>query len=418
MSENLVGYENIQLLSPYGVQSLNELTIIKTVQDHARLYVTGIIPEEQQAACIETASSADTVTVNETENGSVVRTLFNGLVANLGIKVVRGIHYIELEAISHTHTLDVKQKSRSFQNKDMRYTEMIESILKDYPGCDYIDMVARTSKLEKCTIQYDETDWAFLKRMASRFGAVLVPDATSDKPKFWFGLGEGRAGEIAARSYRVKKTLPFYRETIENGYAAGLAVNDFLCYEVETGAYFNLGDRVAYKGKEWVIARSTSIMKQGHLTHEYTLSPEKGIRQNQQGNQRIVGASLTGKVIDRTKDTVRVHLDIDEAQQKEEAFWFPYATGYTAEGHSGWYCMPELGDRVELYVPGSREEEAVVLTSVRAREASSPKIENPAIKYLGTPHDKELMLGKQEVSVTAKQGQLFVKLHETNGIEI
>ncbi|MCI1696914.1 hypothetical protein [Aneurinibacillus aneurinilyticus] len=44
--------------------------------------------------------------------------------------------------------------------------------------------------------------------------------------------------------------------------------------------------------------------------------------------------------------------------------------------------------------------------------------ENPHVKYWGTPHDKELMLGKQEVSVTAKQGQLFVKLHETNGIEI
>jgi phage baseplate assembly protein gpV len=153
------------------------------------------------------------------------------------------------------------------------------------------------------------------------------------------------------------------------------------------------------------------------LTHEYTLSSEKGIRQNQQGNQRIVGASLTGKVIDRTKDTVRVHLDIDEAQQKEEAFWFPYATGYTAEGHSGWYCMPELGDRVELYVPGSREEEAVVLTSVRAREASSPKIENPAIKYWGTPHHKELMMEENELILTAREG-LFLKLHEADGVEI
>ncbi|WP_276915823.1 phage baseplate assembly protein V [Aneurinibacillus aneurinilyticus] len=416
-SDHLIGYGNIQFLSPYEVKSLSEMTIVKTVQDHARLYITGIIPEEQQDVYIEKASSTDTVKVNEVENGSVVRTLFSGLVSRIGIKVVRGIYYIELEAMSHTCKLDNKRKRKSFQNKEMRYTEMIESILKDYPGCDYIDMAARTSKLEKCIIQYDETDWAFLKRMASRFGAVLIPEATTDTPKFWFGLGDGKSGELLEHQYSVKKAFPLYMETTENGYATGLAVNDFLCYEVETGAYFNLGDRVAYKGKEWVIARSTSIMKQGHLTHEYTLSPEKGIRQNQQGNQRIVGASLTGKVIDRTKDTVRVHLDIDEAQQKEEAFWFPYATGYTAEGHSGWYCMPELGDRVELYVPGSREEEAVVLTSVRAREASSPKIENPAIKYWGTPHQKELMMEENELTLTAREG-LFLKLHEADGVEI
>ncbi len=416
-SDHLIGYGNIQLISPYEVKSLSEMAIVKTVQDHARLYVTGIIPEEQQDVYIETASSTDTVKVNEVENGSVVRTLFSGLVSRIGIKVVRGIYYIELEAMSHTCKIDSKRKRKSFQNKDMRYTEMIESILKEYPGCDYIDMAARTSKLEKCIIQYDETDWEFLKRMASRFGAVLIPEATTDTPKFWFGLGDGKSRELLEHQYSVKKAFPLYMETTENGYATGLAENDFLCYKVETGAYFNLGDRVTYRGKEWVISRSTAVMKSGSVTYEYILATEKSIRQNLLMNRRIAGASLTGKVIDRTKDTVRVHLDIDEAQQKEEAFWFSYATGYTAEGHSGWYCMPELGDRVELYVPGSREEEAVVLTSVRAREASSPKIENPDVKYLGTPHHKELMMGENELTLTAREG-LFLKLHEADGVEI
>jgi phage baseplate assembly protein gpV len=417
MSDNLIGYGNLQLILPYKVQSLSEMTIIKTVQDHARLYVTGIIPEEQQDICIETASSTDTVKVNQVENGSVVRTLFSGLVSRIGIKVVRGIYYFELEAMSHTCKMDRKRKRKSFQNKDMLYTEMIESILKNYPGCDYIDTVARTSKLEKCIIQYDETDWEFLKRMASRFGAVLVPETTTDTPKFWFGLGDRKSGELFEHQYRVKKAFPLYMETTENGYATGLVENDFLCYEVATGAYFNLGDRVTYRGKEWVISRSMAVMKNGTVTYEYILATEKGIRQNPITNRRIAGASLTGNVIDRTKDTVRVHLDIDEVQKKEEACWFPYVTGYTAEGHSGWYCMPEPGDRVELYIPDSREEEAVVVTSVRAKEGSSPRIENPDRKYWGTPHRKELMMGENELTLTAGEG-LFLKLHEAAGVEI
>lgn len=72
---------------------------------------------------------------------------------------------------------------------------------------------------------------------------------------------------------------------------------------------------------------------------------------------------------------------------------------------------------MELYVPGSREEEAVVLTSVRTREVNSPKIENPDVKYLGTPHHKELMMGENELTLTAREG-LFLKLHEADGVEI
>ncbi|WP_276913216.1 hypothetical protein [Aneurinibacillus aneurinilyticus] len=109
----------------------------------------------------------------------------------------------------------------------------------------------------------------------------------------------------------MKKVFPLYMETTENGYATGLAVNDFWCYEVEIGAYFNLGDRVTYKGKEWVISRSTAVMKSGSVTYEYILATEKSIRQNLLMNRRIAGSSLTGKVIDRTKDTARVHLDIN-----------------------------------------------------------------------------------------------------------
>jgi hypothetical protein len=412
------GYGNIELVSPYEVQHLNEIKIVKKVNDHAKLYVTGVIPEEQQDFSIDMASRTDTVKVNQMENGSIVRTLFSGPVSHIGIRAVRGIYYMELEARSHTCSMDVKRKSRSFQNKTMRYTHLIEAILAKYPGSDSIDMATESSEIRKCIIQYEETDWQFLKRMASHFGTVLIPEATADAPKFWFGMPEGRPGELWEHPYSVKKTLPLYMETTENGYAEGLNENDFLSYQVESEAYFNLGDRVIYKGKEWVIAGSTAVMKNGTLTYEYILASEKGIRQNLILNDLIAGASLEGKIIDVAKDTVKIHLDIDETQDKNEACWFPYSTPYTAEGNSGWYCMPELGDTVKLYIPGSREEEAVAIRSIRRGEDRSPKVEDPAIKYWGTPHGKEMRLGEQELTLSAKEEGIFLKLHEEDGIEI
>ncbi|AMA73477.1 hypothetical protein ACH33_11830 [Aneurinibacillus sp. XH2] len=416
--EMRAGYGNVELISPYEVQRLNEIKIVKTVNDHAKLYVTGIIPEEQQDFYIEMANSTDTVKVNQVENGRIVRPLFSGQVSHIEIKAVRGIYYIELEARSHTCRMDVKRKSRSFQNKDMLYTDLIETILANYSGSDYIDTVSETSKLRKCIIQYEETDWQFLKRMASHFGAVLLPEATADAPKFWFGMPEGRPGELWEHQYSVKKTLPIYMKTTENDYAAGLSGNDFLYYRIESEAYFNLGDRITYKGKERVVAESTAVMKNGTMTYEYILASEKGIRQNLIFNDQITGASLEGKILDVAKDTVKIHLDIDKTQDKNEACWFPYSTPYTAESNSGWYCMPELGDTVKLYIPGNREEEAVAICSIRRGQDRSPKVEDPTIKYWGTPHGKEMMLGGQELIFTAKEEGIFLKLHEEDGIEI
>ena len=82
----------------------------------------------------------------------------------------------------HTFNLDLKLKRRSFQNKDMKYTQLIDEVIKDYSG-DYIDVVAKGSTTDKFIIQYDESDWEFLKRMASHFNAGLVPDTYSDKPQ-------------------------------------------------------------------------------------------------------------------------------------------------------------------------------------------------------------------------------------------
>jgi len=98
---------------------------------------------------------------------------------------------LEAEALSHTHSLDVKRKFRSFQNKDMPMAELINKV-KEGSGAIFEDTVTNGAKLNEFTVQYDETDWMFLKRMASRLGSVLTPQADSDKPKFWFGLPRGK----------------------------------------------------------------------------------------------------------------------------------------------------------------------------------------------------------------------------------
>ncbi|WJQ80276.1 YwqJ-related putative deaminase [Brevibacillus brevis] len=420
-TEKLAGYENIQLVSPFEIQSLQDVRIVKKVNEHARLFVTGIIPEEKSDRYIEMATSEDTVALNLVENGSLTKTLFKGLVDSVSVNFVHGVYHLELEAVSHTQRMDGQRKMRSFQHKQMSYASLLDEITKDYPGSDYLDHASNGAPLGTIAIQYQETDWEFLKRLASRFGSILVAEAVADTPKFWFGLPEGRTAQLTDASYTISKRLSPYMETTENGYAAGMSENDFLTYEVESGQVLQLGDRVNYQGKELVVAGSTTRIDHALLIHTYQLMPEAGIRQNPIRNDDICGAALEGKIIDIQKDTVKIHLDIDPKQSKAEASWFPYATVYSAEGNSGFHCMPQMGDSVKLYFSTPDEEGAMAVSSVRKGGGSTAKTGNPGIKYWGTNFGKELMMGGKELVLTAKEskeGNIFIKLHEEDGIEI
>ncbi|ATF14999.1 hypothetical protein A616_24460 [Brevibacillus brevis X23] len=420
-TEKLAGYENIQLVSPFEIQSLQDVRIVRKVNEHARLFVTGIIPEEKSDRYIEMATSEDTVALNLVENGALTKTLFKGLVDSVSVNFVHGVYHLELEAVSHTQRMDAQRKLRSFQNKKMSYASLLDEITKDYPGSDYLDHASNGAPLGTIAIQYQETDWQFLKRLASRFGSILVAEAVADKPKFWFGLPEGRTAQLTDASYTISKRLAPYMETTENGYAAGMSENDFLTYEVESGQVLQLGDRVNYQGKELVVAGSTTRIDHALLIHTYQLMPEAGIRQNPIRNDDICGAALEGKIIDIQKDTVKIHLDIDQKQPKAEASWFPYATVYSAEGNSGFHCMPQMGDSVKLYFSTPDEEGAMAVSSVRKGGGSTAKTGNPGIKYWGTNFGKELMMGGKELVLTAKEskeGNIFIKLHEEDGIEI
>jgi len=413
-----VTYGNVKLVSPFDILHLEELWIEKEYNHHARIFLSGVIPDEKKDSYIDKVSSKDILEVCQISDNSGNEVLFKGFITNIEIKAVRGIYYVIVEGISCTYEMDIKLKKRSFQNKDMQYTELIKEVIKDYSGADFIDTVAKSEKLEKVVIQYDETDWEFLKRMASHFNAGLVPDATSDKPKFWFGIPSSSLNEkLEEFNFSVRKKIGDFRFSSEN-FIEGIDESDFIYYEIETDKFLSIGDKVKYNDINLVVYKVVYCFESSVLRHVYTLAPEKGLSQNLKLNDKLFGASIEGKVIDVKEDNVRVHLDIDKDQNKEEAYWFPYATFFTTEGSTGWYCMPELDDRVKLYFPTNNEEEGVVVNSIRRRVKGGDKIDNPDIKYFRTKFEKEKMYSEKELVLSAKDDKVLIRLNEDNGVEI
>ena len=152
------------------------------------------------------------------------------------------------------------------------------------------------------------------------------------------------------------------------------------------------------------------------LTCRYVLCPENGLKVPGAYNQHITGLTLGGQVLEVNQDTVKVLLCVDESQDTATAYAFPYITPYSAEDHTGLYLMPEVGDVVNIQFPTEDESLAVALSSYR--QAQSDRTGDPNVKYLRTPHDKEIKISEEEILITAKTGGLYIRLNQDDGIEV
>ncbi len=418
MSLSVVACNNIQI-APFQLKELVELKMERGINRHATLYFTGVVPEELKDSYIDKTKCETQLEVSLVNNGENTP-LFKGIALSVEIRAVRNVYYIEVEAVSNTYILDVELKSRSFQNKGMSYGELVKKVISDYPGTDFMDVASDGKSIEKFTMQYQETDWEFLKRMASRFNTGLVADSISEKPKFYFGVNKKASNKaLEEYHYSVRKKVSDFRISSEN-YIKEIDENDFIYYEVETGEFIDIGSEVDFKGRSLFVCESFTWMEDGILRHRYTLASEKGLSQNNIYNDKIIGLSIEGEVIEVAKDNLKVHLEIDKEQDKGGAWWFPYSTGYTAEGSSGWYCMPELKDHVLVHFPDNKEENGVSISSVRkdSEKAENNKVDNPDVKYFRTKSGKELMFSPEEILISAKDGEIFIKLNDKDGIQI
>lgn len=403
-TQTMLTYKELECTGPYPLQTINELRIERKLNDHARLKISGWIDEEQRDHYIEQDQDNEPVIIRtKTENGQPERILFHGLLVHAETRMVRGIYYVELEAVSHTIQLDITPITRSYQHTLMPYGNLIKQIIQKYSQADVIDNATNGATLHAFTLQYQETDWAFLKRIASRFGAVLIPEISLNGPKFWLGMPEGQYVEMKHPVYRTRRSFDPKR------------IAEF-SYMMESETLARPGDLTDWNGEQWMVAEVTSELQKGVLLHEYELVHEQGIQQTETLCPHLTGASLEGRVLEAKSGRIRVHLTVDEKQDRETAWWFPYASSYTAEGHSGWYVMPERGDKVSVRFPTEKEADGYAASSIR-NGRNSPKLADPATKHWGTPHDKDIKLSASELKVTAKSEQVHIQLN-ASGVQV
>lgn len=91
-----LGYDQIQIY-PYFMVELEQLTLTKKINEHTRLYFTGIIPEDMQDSYVETTEGNTVIQVSQRNESGESKPLFSGIAISVEVKVVRDVYYLEVE---------------------------------------------------------------------------------------------------------------------------------------------------------------------------------------------------------------------------------------------------------------------------------------------------------------------------------
>ncbi|MGG4451457.1 nucleic acid/nucleotide deaminase domain-containing protein [Brevibacillus porteri] len=419
-TSGVMTYQDIKVVWPYGPIRLDQLEFVHQTGTHAKLTITGIVPEEKEDEIINRAGTHDPIELYKVEGGQKMP-IFMGQLDHVEIKVVRDIHYVTIKAVSHTYALDMSVKTRSFQQVNRLYRDVVDEVMAIYHGGDVIDQAFDDRQQGKYIMQYEETDWTFLKRIASHVGAVLVPDLSAHKVRLWIGMPEGRKQiKLEEESpYEVNRAIAPYMKKAANG-SSSVSEYQYTTYAFDYDDLLQIGDEVQREGQTFVITKVTGKLDQGLLRWGYVCAVPEAVKQSKLYNKAIIGAAIDGKVIQIGRNQVKLHLNMDKKQDPSKAQWFPYA----AEGNQILYLMPELGSKVKLYFPSDEEDDGMVMNSVRhapkgaAVEKQDRQMQDPGVKTFGNPQGKEFSLGDKELTMTAQEGMLYISMNKDVGVSL
>lgn len=146
------------LIEPYRFQKIIKLKIIRELNEHARLYISGIIDDESADKYVETADSESSIKISLKDNNGTVISVFEGIITNIGINAVNNVRTLKIEALSRTFLLDIKRKNRTFQNENYTYKNVFSEVIKEYNDVQILNYITNQTKIGKLIVQYNETD--------------------------------------------------------------------------------------------------------------------------------------------------------------------------------------------------------------------------------------------------------------------
>lgn len=402
-------------ISHFDFITIKSIIIDRTIGEHAYAKVTGHIADEDVEEYKEKLVSDIWITIDAVDEAGGSRTIMTGIIAGFSLDSQPHNSVLTLELMSGTCLMDRTKRFRTFQTAEQVYADVIHFINKDYyKGYALAEDILEVSPYD-FLLQYEETDWRFIKRIASHFGLVVTPSIVRDGVIYHVGkvhhLTHTLPGDI---KYSAKKQIDEYMTQASNGEGT-LNEQDYIMYEITIRDIFDLWECLSFAHGSGYVYRIHSEYIREELVHTYYLCALKRINAARIHNEQLAGCSFEAVVREVKQDKVRICVSRDENSNQNITKWFTYSTGYSSPEGPAWYCMPEVSDCVRLQIPNEREAEGYVISAVHKETENNRK--NPEHKSFRTKYGKELLFTPETIELTNHQG-MYIKIIDGEGIQI
>ena len=354
--------------------------------------------------------------IADNTGNSTEKIFLNGVIKELQInETTAGALTVEITAISKSILLDRIPRYRSFQDPTLTYSAIAEEINGNYGTNDgkIVNVGEDMKEVPRMTIQYNETDWEYLKRIASYTGQPVM--AYSDK--VFVGFFKNMPAQTPNLKYsqfgkRTKEERTYFKITGTEFYPVATPIklktrNRVSGEEVEND-YYVLENKIYNEGNtlkcEYILGKQTDYFVdpiphekirgaviEARTVHIARTDESKSNHGRNDGSLdnlegRAIGAKPLNKYIEKaensqnenvkekvkTKDIAVMTLNLTEGlmdlgengQSFEDKYagksYFPYVTPYS-QSNTGFTPAPEVNDRVALYFPSGNETKAFVI---------------------------------------------------------
>lgn len=373
-NEILLG--NLQVRCRFPILTLQQCRIYAKYGEHTQADIVCTVKSGEVRASLTNMEEEKLEIVNkEEDSGEAV--LFSGIIHRAELTEEGRYAMLLLQAVSNTWKMDIERKSRSFQNLSLTYRDIVNSIAQEYHTdlCWNIPDV----QLKHPLIQYQETDYCFIKRIISQLKSGITSGDSKEGIELHAGLRKGNhIGNIAIDKYRHSMIPPLNRyDKLQ-----------MLGYEIADMDYVRVGDVLQIRGTDFYVMEAATTFEQNVLSCTCRVFPFQCFEKEKILADTLKGTVLSGTVLRTGQEFLKMHLDIDKEQLVEGAFDFPWKpiTGNLL------YCMPETGTRAALYFSESDETSASVIYNIRDNGEECGELADYNNRYLTTDNDKRMYL--------------------------
>lgn len=415
-------YENLKS-DPYEFICIKHMKITNEINNHSILHIEGIIDDNIKDKYIYTTEEFSPISIYYQKDKSF-EYLFNGNVINIKITAQKDFYYVYIEARSFSGIMDIDKNFRDFQNINMTTHELIDIIMESYIDIDYEINIPNES-IGSFTLQYNETDYEFLKRVLSKYNDVIICDVRNENSYMYFGVPDIISeAQLALDNYSISKDVNEYNDIAKN-YNSNVMENNYITYRVTDEKLLDVGEHLSLNNQPFYVKKAEYIIKNGKLENIYYMRLKDGLKVKRIYNMNLIGVSIPGYILEVKRDMVKVKLEISDDINIEEACWFPYATTAASADGGGWYCMPIQGERIRLNLPNKNEKSAFVVNAIEGynpddceESDKNERMSNSDNKSLKTDANKEIEFTPSGVLMEVDGNQAAIRLNKDGTVEI